>query len=69
MIVAFHEHPKLVNLWTGEITCRLPELSCGQQRCSVISSQEMPTPIACDLAKKRFAVATDDQVIVVQYVE
>lgn len=69
MIVAFHEHPKLVNLCTGEITCRLPEFACGQQRSSVSASKEMPTPIAYDLANKRFAVATKEQVVVVQYVD
>lgn len=67
--VAFYKHPKLVNLRTGEITSQLPELYCGEQTSSIIHHHDNPPPIACDVANKRFAVASDTQVVVVQYVE
>ena len=66
--VAFYQHPKLVNLRTGEITCRLPELNSGEQTSCIIHHHKLPPPIACDVANKRFAVATEKQVVVVQYV-
>lgn len=67
--VAFYKHPKLVNLRTGEITNRIPELNCGEQTSSIIHHHDKPPAIACDVAKRRFAVATDKQVVVVQYIE
>jgi hypothetical protein len=63
--VSFYKHPKIVNLRTGEITCRMPELNCGDQTSSIIHHIDALPPLAIDAANNRFAVATSDQIVVV----
>ena len=63
--VSFYKHPKIIDLRTGEITCRMPELNCGVQTSSIIHHIEALPPLATDAANNRFAVATSDQIVVV----
>lgn len=63
--VAFYKHPKIVSLRTGEITCRMPELQCGDQTSSIIHHIDALPPLAIDALNNRFAIATNEQIIVV----
>jgi len=64
VVVSFFESPKLLDLATGEVLCRWPELSTGKQNSSII--MEPVPPIALDPANQRFAVAGLETITVVQ---
>jgi hypothetical protein len=66
-VVGFYEHPKVIEVSTGTVVCRWPEIKTGKQSSSIIyQSGELPL-IAPDPARKRFAVASADRVIVLQF--
>ncbi len=62
--VAFYKHPKIINLKTGEITCRMWELNCGEQTSSIIHHIDELPPLAIDAPNNRFAIATNDKIVV-----
>jgi len=65
-LVSFFEHPKLVDLDTGEIVYRWPDLASGTQNSSIIyHHQHLPT-IALDPEHQRFAVVDSEKITVVQ---
>ena len=63
-VVGFYDHPKLIDLCSGEITVRWPELSTGTQNSS-IHREETP-PLALDAINHRFAVADEEKITVIQ---
>jgi hypothetical protein len=65
-VVGFYEHPKLIELHTGEVVHRWPEIHSGRQNSSIISNVVPLPPIALDPANKRFAVAAPEKITVVQ---
>lgn len=64
-VVGFFDHPKLIDLETGRVKCRWPELKTGEQASSIIYHKPLPPPIALDSASGRFAVADGKQIVVV----
>lgn len=63
-VIGFYEHPKLINIKTGEIVKKWANIFSGKQNSS-ISSQDAAPPIAIDVEQKRFAVADEDFIHVV----
>jgi hypothetical protein len=66
VVVSFFESPKLLDLATGQVLCRWPELSTGKQNSSIIYRIDPVPPIALDPANRRFAVAGSDTITVIQ---
>ena len=68
--VGFHDYPKLLDVRTGEIAAQWPELRTGHQDSSIIWSQPravgLTLPLALDPELRRFAVADDAGVTVIQ---
>ena len=64
--VSFYESPKLLDLATGNVLQRWPELSTGQQNSSIIHHTDRVPPIALDPLNRRFAVADSENITVVQ---
>jgi hypothetical protein len=64
--VSFFEHPKLFSLRTGAVLERWETIKSGKQTSSIIGSGGSIPPIAVDVARRRFAVADDSCVQVVQ---
>lgn len=64
-VVGFFNHPKLIEVATGRVMCRWPELGTGQQLSSILWHKPLPPPIALDPSGGRFAVASDKQITVV----
>lgn len=64
--VSFYENPKLLDLTTGEILHRWPDLSTGQQNSSIIYHHDRVPPIALDPLNRRFAVADSKNITVIQ---
>jgi hypothetical protein len=64
-VVGFFEHPKLIEVATGRVLCRWPDLKTGQQANSIMWHKPLPPPIALDPLSGRFAVADDEQIAVV----
>jgi hypothetical protein len=68
--VSFYEHPKLFSLRTGTVLKRWETLKSGKQTSSIIWKEEgTPPPIAIDAQRRRFAVADDSGVAVVEIEE
>lgn len=65
-VVGFYEHPKLIDLATGDIIVRWPDLATGNQNGSIISHLDKIPPIALDPTNKRFAVADAENITVIQ---
>jgi hypothetical protein len=64
-LVAFHQHPRLVALATGEVLREWPDLSSGTQVSSILWNKPVP-PLALDRERRRFAVADDEAIHVVE---
>jgi hypothetical protein len=68
--VGFYDHPKLIDVRTGEITARWPELRTGLQNSSIVrwlkEVDRSTPPLALDPAHHRFAVADEAGVTVIQ---
>ncbi len=65
--VGFYEHPKLFELTTGRVLEQWPELNTGCQGSSIIRQPPRLPPLALDPVGRRFAVATDKGIEVVQF--
>ena len=63
-LVCFHVHPKLVDLATGAVVLRWPDLASGEEMSSIASGKPRPV-VATDPAGARFAVADDRGIHVV----
>ena len=65
-VVGFYEHPKLVEVATGKIIARWPDLNTGNQNSSIGRDLDKILPLALDPANKRFAVADGAKITVIQ---
>lgn len=63
--IGFYGHPKLFSLKTGSVLKRWEGINSGNQTSSIIWGGIPVPPIACDIANKRFAVADEEFVSVV----
>ncbi|HZS09316.1 MAG TPA: hypothetical protein VFD58_31065 [Blastocatellia bacterium] len=64
--VGFYEHPKLIEIATGKIIHRWSDVGSGKQDSSIISHLSKLPSIALDPGNKRFAVAGDDSITVIE---
>jgi hypothetical protein len=64
--VSFYETAKLLDVATGNVMHRWPELSTGRQNSSIIYHLDRVHPIALDPLNRRFAVADSEKITVVQ---
>lgn len=64
-VIGFYKHPKLINVFTGEVVKRWENLNTGLQNSSIIHHIPRVPPIACDIKNRRFAVAGEDNITVV----
>jgi hypothetical protein len=65
--VGFYEHPKLIELKTGRVVHRWDDIASGGQNSSIIGHLETGIPpTALDPARRRFAVAGLEAIVVVQ---
>ncbi|NOT64292.1 MAG: hypothetical protein HOP19_29090 [Acidobacteria bacterium] len=67
-LVGFYESPKLFDSLTGKVTHRWPQLKTGKQASSIIWGDGVPPTFAIDTQKKRFAVAGDEEITVIEIV-
>ncbi len=65
-IISFFEYPKLISLETGKVLHEWTDLKTGKQTSSIIWGIEPVPPLALDSQNHRFAVATDENINVVQ---
>ena len=66
IVISFYECPKLLDLATGKVLHRWPELSTGSQNSSIVYHIDRVPPIALDPLNRRFAVADSEAITVVQ---
>lgn len=64
-VVTFYEHPRLYRLSDGQLLHEWPDLPTGKLTSSIQHHLEPPPPTAIDATRCRFAVATPDEVAVV----
>jgi hypothetical protein len=65
-VVGFYECPKLIHLPTGRTVLRWPDLSTGKQNSSIIRHIDPPPPLALDPTNRRFAVADEEKITLIQ---
>jgi len=63
--VGFFDHPKLIEVSTGRVIHRWPDLKTGRQTSSIMWHNPLPPPIALDPIAGRFAVASEEHITVV----
>jgi hypothetical protein len=66
-IISFYEHPKLIDLRSGGVETAWPDVASGKQNSSIIWHHEpAPPPIAVDQGRRRFAVADQEKITVIE---
>lgn len=65
--LGFYQHPKLIELSTGQVVARWTELWSGEQNGSILHGGERLPPLAFDVKNKRFAVASEEEIVVIQF--
>ncbi|MDP1591499.1 MAG: hypothetical protein Q8M07_27330 [Prosthecobacter sp.] len=65
-VVSFFGHPKLIDLSTGLIVQEWPEIESGHQSSSIIGKDVRFPSMAFDIAKRRFAVASEKLIHVIE---
>lgn len=65
-LIGFHEHPKLIQISTGKVVHRWPELNTGKQNSCIIRHLDKIPPLALDPERMRFAVADQEGITVIQ---
>jgi hypothetical protein len=65
-VIGFYEHPKLIEVATGKVVMRWPDIASGTQNNSIIWSNMPLPPIALDPQHQRFAVASPDAITVIE---
>ena len=63
-VIGFHQNPKLINIKSGEVVSRLENLDSGKQLSSIIHHIDALPPLALDADHQRFALATENEIIV-----
>jgi hypothetical protein len=66
-VVGFYEHPKLFSLQTGRVVQSWPQINSGNQLSSIIWHKVVIPPMALDPVNRRFAVASESEITVVQF--
>lgn len=61
-VLGVYEHPKVINIESGEVVESWPELQTGKQNSSTIHHIEKHPPMAFDKANRRFAVADEKSI-------
>jgi hypothetical protein len=64
--VAFFEHPQLIDCRTGAVLEEWGDIANGRQTSSIVSSRDNVPILALDAAHRRFAVADDDGITIVE---
>lgn len=64
-VTGFHEHPKLIDVSTGDVVARLEEVESGRQTSSIIHHIGRVPPLALDPRGRRFAIGTPREILVV----
>lgn len=65
-VIAFYEHPRLIELATGRVVWEWPDLPTGEQASSIVDDiDDAPPPLARDTVGRRFAVALEDRIVAV----
>lgn len=64
-VVTFFEHRRLRDIATGKVLSEWPELPTGNQRGSIFRGETTP-PMALDGMNRRFAIADDKGITVIQ---
>jgi hypothetical protein len=64
-VVGFFDHPKLIEIATGRVLYRWPELKTGEQNSGILWHKPLPPPLALDSSGGRFAVADEKQITIV----
>jgi hypothetical protein len=65
-LMGFFEHPKLIEISTGKVIQRWPELRSGNQNSSIIHHIEKLPHLALDPMRNRFAVADKNEITVIE---
>lgn len=65
-VLGLFQHPKLIDLTTGQIIARWEEFATGTQMSSILLKGDFVPTVAVDSSKKRFAIAGDDSITVIQ---
>lgn len=69
-VLSLYRHPKIIDLQACKVVHVWDHLDSGLQDSSIVwglKTTGTPPPMAFDLAKKRFAIASDDAVTVIQF--
>jgi len=68
-VVAFYHHPRLIRLSDGHVEYEWPSIDSGLQTSSIVEQIPPPPPMAFDPARRRFAIAQDDGIHVIELAE
>jgi len=66
-LLGLYEHPKLLDLRTGNIVRRWMHIDSGVQKSSIILNDPPPPPIALDHSGRRCAIANADGIDVLEF--
>jgi hypothetical protein len=65
-VIGFYEHPKLIDVKTGKVVMRWPNIESGKQDSSIIWGIPKLPPIALDPQHQRFAIASQEAITMIE---
>ena len=68
-VLCLFGHPRLIELETGRVVERWPELDTGRQTSSILHHTSRPPPLALDPVHGRLAVGTDKGIEVLRFLD
>lgn len=66
-VVGFYETPRVINVRTGAVECGWPDLFTGKLIGCISGDVGPLPPLAIDQARRRFAVASDNRITVIEF--
>jgi hypothetical protein len=66
-LLGLYEHPKLIDLRTGEVERTWPDINCGTQTSSILINGNPIPPIALDNHGQRCAIADSEGINVLEF--
>ena len=65
-VLSCYKHIKLIDVSTGQIAARWEELKTSQQTSCIVGQDDLLPPIAIDRVNKRFAIASHEEITIIE---
>lgn len=65
-VIGFYQYPKIIECATGRVVAKWEEFHTGEQTSCIVGTKNLLPPLAIDSIRKRFAIASEKEISVIQ---